>query len=357
MRGYWYETATRIENYGWRIADVRSDGGPRTKANAHTHAAMPDRGDTSYYRHMKRLMSLAVLSALMLTAGEPHRPKILGVAHIAIFAKDIEQSRAFYRDFLGFQEPYVLKNPNGSLSMTFFKINDRQYIELSPEKEPNSDRLNHISIETDDAEAMRAYLGSKGVRVPEKVSKGRIGNSNFTVKDPEGHTVEIVQYEPDGWTVREKDKFMPDTLISSRLMHVGIIVTNLEPEMKFYAGTLGFREFWRGSKSGKTLSWINLKVPDGDDYVEFMLYKEQPSASDRGSAHHLALEVPSANAAVAALNARPYRKQYSRPIEIRVGVNRKRQVNLFDPDGTRTELMEPVTIDGKPTPSSTAPVR
>ena len=40
---------------------------------------------------------------------------------------------------------------------------------------------------------------------------------------------------------------------------------------------------------------------------------------------------------------------------MRLGINRKRQVNLFDPDGTRTELMETHTIDGKPTPSSTAP--
>jgi catechol 2,3-dioxygenase-like lactoylglutathione lyase family enzyme len=305
---------------------------------------------------MTKLVSLMALSALLMTAGELHRPKILGVAHIAIFSKDFEQSRAFYRDFLGFQEPYGLKNPNGSLSMTFFKINDRQYIELLPEKEPNSDRLNHIAIETNDAEAMRAYLQAKGVKVPETVSKGRIGNSNFIVKDPEGHRVEVVQYEPDGWTMREKGKFMPDTRISKRLMHVGIIVTNLEPEMKFYTEILGFRETWRGSKSGKALSWINLRVPDGDDYIEFMLYKAQPSATDRGGAHHLALEVPSASAAVATLNARPYRKQYSKPIETRVGVNRKRQVNLFDPDGTRTELMEPVTVDGKPAPSSTAPV-
>jgi catechol 2,3-dioxygenase-like lactoylglutathione lyase family enzyme len=302
-------------------------------------------------------MSMAVLSALMVTAAEPRRPKILGVAHIAIFAKDLERSRAFDRDFLGFQEPYVLKDHHGSLSMTFFKINDRQYIELSPEKVPDSDRLNHIAIETDDAEAMRAYLGSKGVKVPEKVSKGRIGNSNFTVKDPEGHDLEIVQYEPDGWTMREKGKFMSDTRISKRLMHVGIIVTDVDSEMKFYTGILGFREIWRGSKSGKTLSWINLKVPDGSDYLEFMLYQEAPLATDRGSAHHLALEVPSAKAAVAALSGRPYREHYSKPIEIRVGVNRKRQVNLFDPDGTRTELMEPVTVDGKPAPSSTAPFR
>jgi hypothetical protein len=38
-----------------------------------------------------------------------------------------------------------------------------------------------------------------------------------------------------------------------------------------------------------------------------------------------------------------------------IGVNGKRQANLFDPDGTRVELMEPVTEDGKPVPSSAAP--
>jgi hypothetical protein len=35
-------------------------------------------------------------------------------------------------------------------------------------------------------------------------------------------------------------------------------------------------------------------------------------------------------------------------------VNRKRQLNIYDPDGTRVELMEPTTIDGKPAPPSTA---
>jgi catechol 2,3-dioxygenase-like lactoylglutathione lyase family enzyme len=202
---------------------------------------------------------------------------------------------------------------------------------------------------------MRVYLASKGIKVPEKTPKGRIGNSNFTVKDPEGHGVEIVQYEPGGWTVRENGKFMSDARISKRMMHVGIIVTDLDAEMKFYKDILGFRETWRGSKSGTILSWVNFAVPDGDDYIEFMLYKDPPPPTERGSAHHLCLEVPDAAAAVAALNAKPYRKQYTRPLEIRIGVNRKRQVNIFDPDGIRTEVMEPVTIDGKRAASSTAP--
>jgi lactoylglutathione lyase len=147
-----------------------------------------------------------LLASTLVLAEEPARPHILCVAHISLYAHDYEKSRAFYRDFLGFEEPYWLKNPDGSPSMTFFKVNDRQYIELSPEKEPGTDRLNHISIQTDDAEAMRLYLASKGIKVPDKTPKGRIGNSNFTVKDPDGHGVEIVQYEPAGWTVRENGK-------------------------------------------------------------------------------------------------------------------------------------------------------
>jgi len=300
------------------------------------------------------VLALLVLAGLASAAGA-ERPKILGVAHISLFAHDYNASRAFYHDFLGFDEPFSLKKPDGSPSMTFFKVNDRQYIELSPEKEPNTDRLNHYAIQTNDAEAMRSYLASHGVKVPDHVPKGRIGNLNFMIKDPEGHNIEIVQYPPDGWTMREKGKHMPDARISNHMMHVGIVVTSLDPEMKFYTDVLGFQETWRGSSSGKVLSWINLKVPDGEDYVEFMLFKEAPAPDKRGTAHHLALEVPDATASLAKLEAKPYHSRYSRPIAIKIGINRKRQVNLFDPDGTRTELMEPHTVDGTPTPSSTAP--
>ncbi len=296
-----------------------------------------------------------LLPLATLVAQQTPRPRILGVAHIAVYAADYEKSRAFYRDFLGFEEPYSLSNANGTPSLTFFKINERQYIELFPEAAPGTDRLNHISIETDDAEAMRAYLKARGVAVPERVGKGRIGNSNFNIKDPEGHTVEIVEYEPDSWTVRERGRHLPEDRISSHILHVGIIVTRFDDEMKFYQEVLGFKEIWRGSKNPDKLDWVNLQVPDGGDYIEFMLAKEAPPANRRGSEHHVALEVPEMAAALAKLEARPSRQQYTRPIESKVGINRKRQANFFDPDGTRIELMEARTVDGKPVPSSTAP--
>jgi catechol 2,3-dioxygenase-like lactoylglutathione lyase family enzyme len=300
-------------------------------------------------------LGLAVFFAHALLAQTAPRPRITGVSHIAIYAHDYEKSRAFYGQFLGFQEPYSLKNPDGSASMTFFKINDRQVIELFPERAAGTDRLNHISLETDDIEALRKYLAAKGVKVPSEPHRARIGNLSFDITDPEGHQVEMVQYMPEGKTVQAKGQYMSDKAISNRMTHVGIIVTHLDAEEKFYTDILGFKETWRGGKASEVLSWVNLKVPDGEDYLEFMLYKEAPAATARGGAHHLCLQVPNVDAAVAKLKANPYYKDYGKPIEIHLGVNRKRQANLFDPDGTRTEIMEPTTIDGKVTPSSTAP--
>jgi catechol 2,3-dioxygenase-like lactoylglutathione lyase family enzyme len=251
-----------------------------------------------------------------LSSVMPPRPKILAIGHIALSVHDIEKSRQYdYKDFLGYQEPFKLDNPDGSLSLTFIKINDRQYIELFPEKAANTDRLNHISIEVDDAEAMRVYLKANGIPVPDKVAKGRIGNSNFNIKDPDGHTVEIVQYEPDGFSLREKGRFM---------------------------------------EGPRFLSWVNLKVPDGTDYLEFMLYDREPTLTQLGNMHHLCLEVEDIDKALSELNARSSKAAWTEQPEIRTGVNRRRQINLFDPDGTRSELMEPRSIDGQPAPSSAA---
>lgn len=232
-----------------------------------------------------RLSISAVLLAGAAALGAQPRPNILGISHVALLVSDVEKSRAYYKDFLGYAEPFDLKNPDGSLNLTFIKINDDQFLELFTGLKPNQDRLHQIAFIVENAEALRAYLAARGVKVPDRVPKGRIGNSNFSIQDPDGHTVEFVQYEPDGWTRREKGKFLPDA---------------------------------------------------------------------RGTVNHLSLEVADIERAREKLEARPYRKGYTRPIEVRTGINRKRQMNLYDPDGTRTELMERSTVDGQPAPSSLA---
>ncbi len=308
---------------------------------------------------MNRIAIFLFVSILLTTlraADEVKRPHILGISHMAVYVSDLQKARAFYKDFLGFEEPYTLKRDDGTDRIAFIKINEDQYLELFAE-DPKQDgvHLNHISFFTDSAEGMRAYLGSKGIKVPEKVGKGKIGNSNFNITDPDGHTVEIVQYEPDSWTRREKGKHLSDTRISTHMPHVGVTVRHLDLSQKFYGDILGFQEFWRGSSSGKILSWVNMRVPDGNDYLELMLYSNPPDARETGVKNHVCLMTPDIEKAVAALEASQARKNYGQKIEIRTGVNGKRQANLFDPDGTRIELMEPNTASGKPVPPSTAP--
>jgi catechol 2,3-dioxygenase-like lactoylglutathione lyase family enzyme len=184
---------------------------------------------------------------------------------IALYVHDIDKSRAFYKDFVGFGEPFSLANKDGSLHLTWIKINDRQSVELFPGKEAGGDRLNHIELEVEDAEAMRLHLAARGVKVPDKTDKGKIGNFNCMIRDPDGHLVEIVQYAPGGWTRREAGKFMPDTRVYTRIAHVGILVGDLDASLKFYRDILGGSERWRGGGDPKVLSWVNVKVPEGDD--------------------------------------------------------------------------------------------
>ncbi len=300
------------------------------------------------------VLFLIAASAISATA-QPVRPAVRGVAHIAFYVSDLAKTRAFWTDFLGFQECFTLKNKGSDeVRIAFIKINDNQYVELFAEKLRAGQMLNHISFYTDDAEAMRDYLEARQVKVPAKVGKGQTGNKNYNINDPDGNNIEIVEYQPDSWTARDKGKFMPPTRISDHIAHVGVMIGNLQPAMDFYHGILGYNEFWRGT-GGTSLAWINMRVPEGQDYLEFMLYDAMPEPDKRGGKNHLSLTVPDAQKAVDTLKARPAYQNYGKELTVQIGRNRKRQVNIFDPDGSRVELMEPGTIDGKPALSSDAP--
>lgn len=307
---------------------------------------------------MKRiafLLLFSTLATIMYAADEVKRPRILGVAHMAIYVSDLQKARSFYKDFLGYDEVFTLKRDDGSERIAFFKINEDQYLEIFAENPKADGHMNHVSIFTDSAESMRLYLASKGVKVPEKVGTGKVGNANFNIIDPDGHTLEIVEYKPESWTRQNTGKHLPDTRISTHMTHFGITVKDLDASMKFYGDILGFKETWRGATSPRSLSWVNMKVPDGTDYIEFMLYPRPLTMEQMGTKNHVCLVVPDVEKAIALLEPRVKKAGYTLPMEMKTGVNGKRQVNLFDQDGTRVEVMEPNTFDGKLVPPSTAP--
>lgn len=133
----------------------------------------------------------------------PRRPKVLGVAHTAVYVKDLVKTRQFYEDFLGYGEAFTLPKKDGTgPRIVFVKVNDQQYFEIFNEAGRGEGQLNHISFYTDSADRMYGYLKSKGVEVMSdkgSVGKGQTGNKNFNVKDPDAHIVEIVEYQPAYW--------------------------------------------------------------------------------------------------------------------------------------------------------------
>src|ERR1017187_6709071 len=148
------------------------------------------------YRNLIPLAG-AIAAAVFVSNAAPKRPAIVGVAHIGLKTDDLAAERKFYGTYLGFQEPFTLDKPTGGLMLTYFKVNDHQYIEVFPElKSETEDRLSHIAFETADAMQLRDYLASHGVKVPEALHPGRDGNLSFMIKDPDGHNVEFVQYMP-----------------------------------------------------------------------------------------------------------------------------------------------------------------
>jgi sialate O-acetylesterase len=277
-------------------------------------------------------------------------PPILGISHVAVKATDVEKSVAFYRDFLGYAETGRLKyQDDGSLMLVFMKVSDTQWIEIfDAHRLAKDDRLYQVCFRVADAEAMREYLGRNDFKVPAKVSRGQIQNFAFTVRDPQNYIVEFQQYTPEGWTLRDQGKFLPATRISDHIGHAGIVVKDLPAAQHFYEDLLGLKESWRGSKDGKEISWLHVKLPASRDFVEFML--------ETNAVPHFCLEVPDIEKARAKLEATPYFSSYGKPMEVKIGKNHKRQLNLYDPEGVRVELMEPDTFDGQPVPPSTAPL-
>ena len=100
--------------------------------------------------------------------------------------------------------------------------------------------------------------------VPQHVESGSDGSHWFDVTDPEGNKVEFVQPP-------SKPTPVPTNPLSSHIIHVGYIVHSRSAEDAFYQTVLGFRPYWFGGKSDNVVEWVSQQVPDGTDWLEYMV--------------------------------------------------------------------------------------
>ena len=270
------------------------------------------------------------------------RPPIVGVAHIGLNVADVGAARAFYTGMLGFEESFQKKNPDGSLKFTDFTVNDHQFVQIFPGlASPTADRLNHICFETSDAQQLLMYLANENVEVPEKLTAMPDGSVGFEVRDPDGHLVEFVEYRKRSWHAKDAGKHLGARRISERIIHVGVTVNDREAADHFYRDILGFKLQWHGGMKDDVTDWVAMRVPEGTDWLEYMLNVHDPSPRTLGVMHHFSLGVPSVKDSYQEILKRGM-KDVEAP---KIGRDGKWQLNLYDPDGTRAELMEATPVE------------
>ena len=292
------------------------------------------------------------LAALMLCgsalSAQPVRPPIISVSHLSVYTSDAAKAERFYVHDLGAVKMGDPENPQG----VRYYFSPTQFVQVLPlPSGAGLNRLDHVAFNTANAEGLRRYLASKKVAVPRSVSKGTDGSQWFQVKDPEGGTVEFVQPPAALPSI-------PANNVSSRIIHVGYVIYDRKLQDGFFRDILGFRPYWYGGNREGPPTWVSQQVPDGSDWMEYMIYGKEGTPrlpptmtqATAGVMNHFALGVENIRDAYTTLwNEDRLQGQVERgqPAVPKIGLDAKWQLNLIDPDGTRAEFMEFKAI-GKP---------
>jgi catechol 2,3-dioxygenase-like lactoylglutathione lyase family enzyme len=257
-------------------------------------------------------------------------PKITGIAYVRLYAADLNKSREFYRSILGLGGDTT---DCVSAGASCFSVNGRQSIGLAQITAGTPDNLlAEVAFSTPDVAGMQRYLTAHNVAT-KPVSKNAAGHPYLSLQDPEGHPIAFVEDSGEGFFTPKSEQ------VSTRLLHAGFIVKDHELEDRFYRGLLGFRMYWHGGFKDADTDWEELLVPDGSEWIEYML-NIPPNAdhSERGIQNHFSLGVLQIKSAFNRLRSHGLKVQNDDKPEI--GRDGKWSWDIYDPDVTRVEFME-----------------
>ena len=290
-----------------------------------------------------RVLGLAscLLVGLGSAWGQQSRPAITGISHMCVYASDAAATDNFYGHIIGATKGPDPQNPAG----TRYYLSSTQFIEVLPLPAQHTlSRMACVAYSTIDAQGLRAYLQAQGVTDIAALKTGSDGSRWFDTKDPEGNVVEFFQA---GTLIDLPNTARP---IGNRIIHVGYLVHSKPAEDRFYRTVLGFRPYWFGAMQPNHVDWVSQQTPDGTDWLEYMLVGDGSTtplshvdAHELGVLNHFSIGVFNMEQAVTTLIAED--RESPRHDGPQMGKDGKWQANLYDPDGTRVELMEfqPVT--------------
>ena len=258
--------------------------------------------------------------------GQPSRPRILGIFGVHFYSTNIAATRPFYQQVMhpGGACLWCEQPPTSPLNIL---LSSGQVLTLTtPPKVMPQSLLYEIVFATDNLKAMRAYLLANKVPIEKPQKKG---SEQFVVTDPEGHRVSFFELPKSLQPLANND--------NPRIIHAGLVVHDRAAEDKFYKDILGFHVYWHGGMKDGEDNWVDMQVPDGTDWIEYMLkVPDNATHKQLGVMNHIALGVPDIHAAQQQL----IDNSWIGTEEPKIGRDGKWQLNLYDPDETRVELME-----------------
>lgn len=284
---------------------------------------------------LKLILGPAAVGFLLAAVAQaaPARPKITGISHMAVYTSDAAATDHFYTAVLGAVKEPDPENQQG----VRYALSATQFVEVLPlPSDAGVNRLDHTAWNTTNVEAMRRYLAAKGWKTPESVEHGSDGSRWFEVLDPEGNKVQFVQ--------PGTEKVSAPDAIGHHMIHVGFMVHNRAKEDKFYRDLLGFRPYWFGGMHEGQIDWVSQQVPDGHDWLEYMMTPGTegiPAGMTQqhlGVMDHFSIGEVSVPEAYKVLES-GHRLSGRHDAAPKIGRDGKYQFNLYDPDDIRIELM------------------
>jgi catechol 2,3-dioxygenase-like lactoylglutathione lyase family enzyme len=302
---------------------------------------------------MRPTLALTLLSLFLAApALAQPKPKIFQIAKVQIYVTNLDASRKFYSGITGIDLPcdWCERAP----APLNFILPSQQILELLPTPTQRTNFLGRITFTVDDLQLLKQLLTANHIAYQENQHARGVIPTIFA-NDPDGHELEFAassEYSVQSVLAATHQKPLSATngYVAQRLLHAGFIAKNQSAMEHFYKDILGFHVYWHGGMQDDRTDWLDMQIPDGTDWVEFMLnIPDDANKHLRGVMNHIALGVPSVQRADQQL------LDSHLPLPInekpKIGRDGKWQLNLYDPDDTRVELMD-FTPSKKPCCSS-----
>ena len=115
--------------------------------------------------------------------------KVTGINHVVLHVKDLERSKKFYVDVLGFEDRNVSVGPN--MKATFLRCGAQglDLFEVSAADVHGGEEMNHMAlcVDLNNVDDIQVVLSRCGIATSERTPR-----DTLFISDPDGHRIEML---------------------------------------------------------------------------------------------------------------------------------------------------------------------